>query len=355
MIIVIHRARVVPYGSLEPVGAWSIDGMDALPYYPASFADYEPRGAAALFGGPPSAPLEEWARHKVETSPNWQKFAVADVLFDAVPDLAEAYSSTRKAHDAKSALQSAVRAPAGGATVRPVASGQDVGRWVILQSWRLAARVVRQHPELLAYEMHPGGGSYDVLCIAHPQQLSPNASSTAPRAMLNRAGSIQIHDGSGFHTEWPMPGDGVSIAALAEDVQRAAGWNPPARTPEATPRSLAYRFLAAALELTFFDKTRWDARSAFYDSSGDASSRTGVLEGFASVGAEAQSVPRLGIYGEPDSHFWSLMRGGEAVLIVSIEGRVHRKGKPTVDLMLAYAQSDRSIRRTAARLLADWL
>lgn len=232
----------------------------------------------------------------------------------------------------------------------------EVADWRILQSWRIAAALVRRHPELIAYEMHPGGGLYDVLCVATPDQLSPSPGPSAPRVMLNRVGGIHVE---GRHSAqppvWPRIEDTEGIRKTVEALETATGWVPPSKTPAATGRSLTYRFIAAALELFLLDRGPWDARCEFYDSSGDDPVRAGNLLSFPTAVEELRSVPSIGIHGEPESHFWALTRGGEAVIVVSIEGRVHRRSGTPMDLMPLYAKHGRRIRRVAARVLDDWL
>ncbi|MFC7532489.1 hypothetical protein [Actinoplanes sp. GCM10030250] len=56
-------------------------------------------------------------------------------------------------------------------------------RFVIMQSWWLATRLVRRHPDLTVIETHPGGGQYDRLSLVRGQENLIN---------INRAGSIRL-------------------------------------------------------------------------------------------------------------------------------------------------------------------
>lgn len=225
---------------------------------------------------------------------------------------------------------------------------------VILQSWRLASAVARRHPELIVYEMHPGGGTYDVLCVAHPDQLSQAPAPMRPKAMLNRAGTIQVHDGGEVASPWPGITDLERIQTLVRELEEATGWSPPPSTPPATPRTLTYRFMAASLELLAFDRERWDWRSGFFDTAEEAEGRR-YLEDFPTALEEARTSPRLGIYGEPQSHFWALMRGDDVVAVVSINGKFHQRSGTPTSLTTAYVKNGRRIRRLTAKLLAQWL
>jgi hypothetical protein len=93
---------------------------------------------------------------------------------------------------------------------------------------------------------------------------------------------------------------------------------------------LAYRFIAAALAATVNDEHAWDARNEFIDSSGDSLFDDPELNRYLSRFPEAHrdllSTPRIGLWHEPESHFWALLRGGEPVALVSIEGWLYAHG-----------------------------
>src|SRR4051794_35374654 len=56
-------------------------------------------------------------------------------------------------------------------------------RFILMQSWWLASRLVRRHPELKLIETHPGGGQYDCLTLRKDQ---------GTRVDINRVGSIHV-------------------------------------------------------------------------------------------------------------------------------------------------------------------
>jgi len=352
--ILVHRARVAPHGGLEPVGVWAVAGVDAYPYYPTEFAKYETRGERALFSRPPSISIEEWAAYKVATSPNWGRyepdsFLTGRVALDAVfaQMRAEHEVQLREKSDlARETISSSDNAQGG--------SGWGASGWIIVQSWQIAAALVRKHPDLIVSEVHPGGGTYDALCVTSIDQMSPTVSSARSQVMLNRVGSIQVLEGEDFAIDWPMHPADEGVHLIVEQLERAADWSPPAVTSSATPRSLAYRFIAATLELVLFDRGRWDARCEFLDTAG-GQIQASFLSEFPTAMEESRSVSLLGIWGEPESHFWAITRDGIAVAIVSIDGTLHRRKGPTVNLVAAYSKHNRSIRRVTAVLLAEWL
>lgn len=228
---------------------------------------------------------------------------------------------------------------------------------VVAASWWIAAQLVRWHPDLLAYEMHPGGGMYDILAVTPPEQVSPDAAPNGARILLNRAGSVHVQGGpdSGPIGQW-------SDFLLSDDpfevvrgLERAAGWVAPAKTPGATPRSLAYRFIASALVLFADDRRAWDARSEFLDSSGDDDERPKRISLFPLAHEQLVRTRPLGIYGEPYSRFWCLLRGSEPIAIVSDEAQVYLASGEHIDVEQEYSARGRRIRRVTADAFHAWM
>ncbi len=196
-------------------------------------------------------------------------------------------------------------------------------RFIIAQSWWIAAELVRRHPELIIHEMHPGGGMYDCLALLRPDTHEPFI-------QLNRVGSIQVDAAPEFRLTWAEVISTRSPHAVVEEIEAVAGLRPPAEPSPSTPRMLAYRFIAAALAATVNDEHAWDARNEFIDSSGDSLFDDPELNRYLSRFPEAHrdllSTPRIGLWHEPESHFWALLRGGEPVALVSIEGWLYAHG-----------------------------
>ncbi|MGD4206363.1 hypothetical protein QT666_22610, partial [Xanthomonas citri pv. citri] len=123
----------------------------------------------------PSA--EHWVRYKASTSPSWQLYEPEASLFASEEiDAASAYEHARGEHEKTLAVSaagtSASRSEWAESSLSDMttsgSSGWGANRFAIAQSWWLASELVRRHPELMIYEMHPGGGQYDVLCVATP-------------------------------------------------------------------------------------------------------------------------------------------------------------------------------------------
>ena len=222
-------------------------------------------------------------------------------------------------------------------------------RFVIAQSWWIASELVRRHPDLVIHESHPGGGMYDCLTLLTAEALTP-------LAQINRAGTIQVSGARDFSVPWDQVISAPSPHATVKQVEAAAGLLPSERTPRSTRKALAYRFIAAALNATVNDRYAWDARNEFIDTAdwwpGDAELH-GYLEPFSRATADLGSTPRIGLWHEPESHFWGLLRAEEPVALVSIEGKVYVRDR-TIDLRSEYS-TGKSMQLIVATVLAEFI
>lgn len=365
-LIAIHQVRRVKGAPPEPVGAWEIDGAAATPYYPAEHQKYLKRGEKALLERPTES-LEEWVNFLTYKSQSWRiHMHDSGLIFgEAAPDLVAAYLEEQRAfHEHVASLQeknAVIRATAAEAahdTDHASDAGWGATRIALAQSWWIASELVRRHPRLLAYEMHPGGGQYDVLCVTDPDSLSPHAASEhLPRVMLNRVGTLQVHRGTDTEiiATWIQVLESPTPHSIVKDLERHAGWPPTQAAPATTKRTLAYRLFASVLTMTLNDRYPWDVRSEFLDTSGYGGARAGYLAAFPAAVESARTTPSLGIHGEPESHFWALRRGGETVAIVSIEGQAYFADRKSTDLMAEYDRHNRRIIPMTIALLKNWL
>lgn len=175
--------------------------------------------------------------------------------------------------------------------------------------------------------------------------------------MLNRVGAIQVHSDSGTEVvaDWQAVLEASNPHQVVKLIERRSGIAAPLSTPGATARTISYRFLATTLTMLFNERHRWDVRSEYVDSSSMGPSRARYIEGFSDVDADLVGSPRIGIPGEPYSHYWAIRRGGATAAVVSIEGRVFRPGKKPASLLDAYEASGRRFVKMAVNLLQDWL
>ena len=214
-------------------------------------------------------------------------------------------------------------------------------RFRIVWSWQIAAELARRHPHLRVHEYHPGGGMYD--CLGLFVDGAPGAVID-----LNRAGSLHVHrPPKGAVATWADVAAG-GTHAIVKALEMTAGLHP---APMTTPRSLTYRVLAQLLAARVGDRHTWDARSVFYDSSGDDADlglRDAWLDDFTSARAALPRLPRHGWAGEPESHLWALTRSEEPVLVVDVHGTAHTRTGRAVDLWGRYKATGRHLHRTVA-------
>jgi hypothetical protein len=208
-------------------------------------------------------------------------------------------------------------------------------RFVIAQSWWIASELARRHPEYVVHEMHPGGGSYDCLALLIVGQH--------PAVQLNRGGTIHVMDNPAYRRYWRDALASGTPHALVKEIEAAASLNLARKAPATTSRTLAYRFIAALMTMTVNDRHVWDARNEFIDSSSDDETvLNGYIDAFPDVRHDFTTTEPIGLWQEPYSHFWAILRDEKPVAIVSIDGRFYRK-EHAMDLMPAYKAHNRAI------------
>lgn len=235
-------------------------------------------------------------------------------------------------------------------------------RFVLAQSWWIGAELVRRHPELILHESHPGGGQYDVLAA-----FTLPYDNALMHVMLNRVGTMQVHilDGRNGPPEvteigtWSEALSAQNSHDVVKRIERIAQLSTKKKAPASTPRALAYRFIATLLAATANDRHAWDARNDFIDSSGDDwcpgdPEVHGFTDGFPKVREDFASTPKIGLWEEPNSHFWAILRDEIPVAIVSIEGRVYGT-ESRYDLSDAYAANGRRMLPLVTSILGDLL
>ncbi|CAN5262267.1 hypothetical protein BH09ACT3_BH09ACT3_08640 [soil metagenome] len=221
-------------------------------------------------------------------------------------------------------------------------------RFVIAQSWWVAAEVARRHPVLIIHEMHPGGGMYDCLALLTPDGHKPIV-------QLNRVGTLHIPAVPEYRVDWNEVMSARSPHAVVKEIEEVAQLGQVVKAPKSTPRVLAYRFIATLLTMTVNDRHAWDARNEFLDSSGDELLELrGYLDGFPKAQRDSATTPPIGLWQEPHSHFWAVLRDEEPIAMVSIEGWVYRRDT-ALDLALLYSESGHSITRVVTAVLGDLL
>lgn len=243
-----------------------------------------------------------------------------------------------------------------------------MSRYVYAASWLIASEICRKNPDMYVIEFHPASGTYDILSVrtkAHLKFSEKKRSGTGYLDM-NRNGSIRgYHDGSerNFKTWQKILYEGKDIREVITEILFWLELKNPTPAPQTTPKVLAYRFIASVLNLMLTDTKRWDARCDYLDDSGIyfaegneyGHTTLEFLEKFPAAVEHAKTVKNVGMYGEPNSHYYGLIRGEEVQLLVSIEGIIFFKDGTSADLMKLYNKHNRKLTAMVVEVMEPWL
>lgn len=214
-------------------------------------------------------------------------------------------------------------------------------------TWRLAAELVRRHPEeLWILRTFPMDGHYDCLSLRNlPDVL------TSPSIQINRMGT---HVSVGWlgrpdeeHQETHLWSWGNAFATddprdWIREVERVAGLNPPTHgLPPSTRSSLVLRWIAAFLAMQIGSRPRWSAWNDW----------AGVDEGRhpASFDAIPQAAEWLRDRGHKEAAAFVWFVGTvetaqtQPKLALSVEGHLWRDGRDVIDLATAYRSAGSSM------------
>jgi hypothetical protein len=356
--LLVHLDWIDEYAVQAPTGIWDEHGNS---YYPATTQHLKGRAGRARL--PADRNWEEYLddlTYSTYTSaPNWQ-------VLDSEHPLELVFHTIWNDFVASRPPTKPLLLPVGIAEDEPLTNDMEVHehvpepaqRIVLAQSWLIASELARRHPELLVHEMHPGDGMYDVLCVSDPRQ---GEYMDRTRIMLNRAGTLQVHQPEHSQRQDATVGSWADVIASenphrhVKAIEVAAELGHPAKAPASTPRVLTYRLISTLLTLLTNDRHSWDARNEVIDSSGQGSEdQHGYLDKFPLVHPDLATTPSLNLWREPESHFWAVLRDGEPVAIASIEGRVYRQDG-ILDLAPAYAANGHSMTRLITQVFEGLL
>ncbi|TDW28931.1 hypothetical protein EDD25_0601 [Cryobacterium psychrophilum] len=344
----IHFDWIPGHSQNGPVGIWNEDGEC---HYPVSTGALQAKGAQSFADRGNAHTYETWLAMREETTStygaNWSPIdtnqpmevviesMVAEFLAVEHPTLTHV-ADVPDIHDAEDVDEPAP----------VVAPATPAMRRIISESWWIASELATRHPEHLIWEMHPGGGMYDCLALWKPGE--------DPSVQLNRAGSLHVLTSTDFHLSWSDVLADQSPHGPVKAIEEAARLTLGGSRPSSTRRTLAYRFIATLLRLQLHDRHTWDARNEFLDSVWNHDNLRGYLGRFPAAAEAARTAPEIGLPGEPQSHFWAILRDEEPVAIISIDGVLYRDSG-TFDLMAEYQAVGRSITHVVAKCAGDWL
>ena len=373
--VVVHLAKTGKFGCLEPVGLWRQTASDAFhepdAYYPPEHAHRSAAGYKALHNRPYSTPWQEWILWRASTSPSWKMLedytlgmhGLGDLLIDVAANapLEPLYATVQKTFLASSPPPPPepilTTLPTQG-PLEPCEVGTALpnARLINAESWWLASEVARRHPELIIYEMHPGGGGYDVLSLGAPEWFSSSCNEEpGPKMDLVRNGRLHVHKSSSYEgsrvlATWADVLSGEDPHVWVLRIESELQLKHPKPSPLTTSKTIVYRTIAQILAMTVHDRDFWDARSEFCDSTGDDRNFRNYLDSFPGAREDCRALSRLDVSGQPEANFWGLLRKTEVVALFSTDGIVYA-GNNRVELLKVYESFGRKILPTAMRVL----
>ncbi|WP_157607259.1 TY-Chap2 family putative peptide chaperone [Sanguibacter suarezii] len=345
----VHLDWIPGHGQNGPVGIWNERGEC---HYPQATAALQAEGAQAFSDRGASHTFESWLEMREETTSaygaNWSSIDTDEPMETAIEAMVAQFLAV--SHP-EAALVSDTGDSLDANEIEPDSSivpDEPSLRRIIAESWWIASELAARHPEYVVWEMHVGGGLYDCLALLLP-------GGTIPDVQMNRAGSLHVISNADFHLSWREVLGDPSPHGSVKAIEEAARLALPGPRPRSTRRTLTYRFIAALLRMQIHDRHSWDVRNEFLDSSDwEEEESRGYVERFPTAAAAAKITTKLGVYGEPSSHFWAILRDEVPIAVVSVEGVLYREDG-TFDLMAEYRGAGRSVARVIAKCVGDWL
>ncbi len=216
-------------------------------------------------------------------------------------------------------------------------------RFVIAQSWWVAAELVRRNPALVLRQTSRSFGEHDDSLAL----FLPSFSAKVALIELDRDGSMQVIG--------PTGGSVVESIAWADcfarsdpswavkRLERAAGLAGAA--PQIIdPAALAYGFIACVLTGLVNDSHTWDCRSELLDTEEDLGPAP-TEAGTDWTGPEG-SIPM--------APCWAVVRGPRPVAMVYADGRLHARRR-SFDLNKLYRAYEQRMSRLVARTMRGLL
>lgn len=227
-------------------------------------------------------------------------------------------------------------------------------RFLLAESWRIAAEVVSRHPELRISRVEDN--DQNTLLVLHKD-------ATGWRAQFDLFGGIgYLRDGDFRRYSWLTVFAQDDPLAIIKRLQVASGLRIiPARRGE-TGHSSAYQTIASVVGLHVSSTSTWQAIPVRLFESEDVNPDAAVLRAFPTARHAADDYVDVAVHQfENDNDngvvthwhepLWVLYEGFEARAIVDEAGLVHLVGgAPPIDIRAVYAASGRSWWLTAARI-----
>ena len=232
-------------------------------------------------------------------------------------------------------------------------------------AWRIAAELVRRHPEdLVVIEMHPGMGQYDCVAVCR-REYDANTVNYTTLLMMNLMphGHIDVNVNASPGDTRPNWLDAILSTDLRRDivipVERSRGLIPPKETPSTTESSIGIRVIAEILTSRAHRGPTLTALNGVHDSSGMGGSavRAELFRQITGLDSELPAHHSGDVLREPAYRYWFLLReGGDRlpphIAIDTWSGLVWTKSIVAGDLMKMYDANGRDVSRLASQVLA---
>jgi hypothetical protein len=225
-------------------------------------------------------------------------------------------------------------------------------------SWRLMTELWRRFPKHFdLIEAHPCSGQYDCLVL-----MTKGENPTFAIDVNRGGGSVHIHKnafdlGSRMvtHSDWTGELLGKSPRRFIDSIANETGLNQPCKLPASTPATIAYRYIADFLTHSVSTLDSWTCLNGFNDSSGyDGGVRDSLFRKFPSLHDREVLEQCSGKYGYCEYSYWFLVKNGDPMLCVDINGRLFRPNGEFYDLKIVYKKERRIwplIHQTAGDML----
>lgn len=342
----VHHDWVDGHGMQGPVGIWDENEQS---YYPARTEHLKHRGNRARsrpHGRSWEGHLEYLTDSSSAYNANWGVVESDEPMELVIGKMqAEFFADEHSVKTFNSDLLPAIE-PTTVAEEEDIAEGESQPelRFMYAQTWWIASEFVRRHPDWAIRSLE--GMSY--LRLVNPRDHKPYIVCNPTAVHLFGGDSLGRVDNL-LSTSHPYE--------VVKRLERFVGDAPDRKTPASTPRTLAYRFLAAVLTMTVNDRGRWEIQNEFIEDEGYGSGplRAGWVAKFPEAERALDQV-RLEDWdnGDASRHFWAVLRDEDVVAIVSDEGRVYRRDRQ-FDLTAEYKANGRRILPLVVTVLGDLL
>ncbi len=162
-------------------------------------------------------------------------------------------------------------------------------------------------------------------------------------ASLNLGGSFTVFGRSNSS----IPGERIwnrclsedGLVSVLDDMTKALGLTPPTKLPATTPEVLVYRVIASLVGTSLLDQNPLQCLNGQFDSSGGTEDlrRPEWFAKFPTAARTRDNFDRsVCLCGNPNYHFWFLLRGHGPVLAFSTDGFAHLKDGSALNLMSTY-------------------